>query len=416
VAANGSVVTGVAKDSKIIAVQVFSLTSFGGLTAYDSDIILGLERVYALRDDFSIAAVNLSVGTSTTYPEYCDVVDPALKTSIDKLRSVGIATIIASGNGSSKTGISSPACISTAVSVGATTKLDQLANYSNSSKLVDLLAPGSGIYSTLPGNSYGNKDGTSMATPHVAGAWALMRLAKPGASGDEILNAFKVTGVKITDSYNSITKPRIDAFAAVQLLLTPGSTTNHSIFLPLLNNNYQVSIYPIKNGGFEKWADGSWITYSSNEFDLISPIGELVVDPHQGNFAGWLGGGDDENSRLSQSFTVTSDAPYLHFWYYIASEDICDQDKFSVKINTSENFQSILCSGHNTFGWVEKVLDLESYSGSTVTLMFEVTTDSGLNSNSNLFLDDVSMSSSSSVSSINNQINELDSNIAKTKE
>ncbi len=63
VAANGPTVKGVAKDSKLIAVQVFSITSSGGLTAYDSDIILGLERVYALRNDFNISAVNLSLGS-----------------------------------------------------------------------------------------------------------------------------------------------------------------------------------------------------------------------------------------------------------------------------------------------------------------------------------------------------------------
>jgi subtilisin family serine protease len=371
VAANGPVVKGVAKDANIIAVQVFSLTSSGGLTAWDSDIAKGLERVYALRNVYNIAAVNLSLGGNTLYSQSCDAVNSTLKTSIDRLRSAGIATIIASGNDGSTAGISSPACISTAVSVGATTKADDVANYSNSAEILDLLAPGSSIYSTLPESSYGYKSGTSMATPHVAGAWALMKSGKPGASVSEILNAFKVTGVPVLDSGNNLTKPRIDVFAAVQSLLKPGLALQYSIFLPLLNKNNQTFIGPIKNGGFEDGQDGSWLEYSNNGYHLILTPDLLLVPPHQGNYAVWLGGENDEISRLSQTFTISSGAPYLHFWYWIGSEDICDFDYFSVKINSNEKFQATLCADNNTLGWVEKVLNLDSYSGSTVNLMFE---------------------------------------------
>jgi len=226
VAANGSVVTGVAKDSKLIAVQVFSLTSSGGLTAYDSDIAKGLDRVYALRNDFNISSVNLSLGSTTVYSDHCDALNSLLKTSIDKLRGAGIATVAASGNGGSTTGISSPACISTVVSVGASTDSDAVASFSNSAAILDLLAPGSNIYSTVPGSSYGTKSGTSMATPHVSGAWALIKSARPDATVTEVLQAFKDSGVPITDTrdtdpQNHTTKPRIDVFAALLKILFP---------------------------------------------------------------------------------------------------------------------------------------------------------------------------------------------------
>src|SRR5262249_46363871 len=118
--------SGVARGATIIAIQVFSKVSdstfCGGAAytpctgAYDSDIISGLNRVYTLRTSYNIAAVNMSLG-SGTYGSYCDGTFTSYKNAIVQLRSVNIATVIASGNAGSTTGISSPACISSAISV-----------------------------------------------------------------------------------------------------------------------------------------------------------------------------------------------------------------------------------------------------------------------------------------------------------
>lgn len=202
---NGGVNIGVAKDAQIIAIQVFSYFT-GGIVCnscaltYDSDQIDGLERVYDLRNSFDIAAVNMSLGGSTLYSAACDSSEPARKAAIDNLRSVGIATIIATGNNSSKTGISAPACISSAISVGSTTDYDTVSSFSNVASIMDLFAPGSSITSSTPGESLGTWNGTSMATPHVVGAWAVIRDAAPNASIDQILAAFKDTGTLINDT------------------------------------------------------------------------------------------------------------------------------------------------------------------------------------------------------------------------
>lgn len=223
IAAGSGAVNGVAKDASIIAIQVFSrfdsAASCGSspvpcALTYSSDYTKGLDRVFALRSTYDIAAANMSLGGGS-YTANCDASSPSVKAAIDNLRSVGIATVIASGNNGLTNAISAPACISTAISVGATTKADVVAAYSNSASFIKLLAPGSSIFSSTPGANYASWNGTSMATPHVTGAWAVMKSKKPSATVDEVLNAFTATGVSVTDSRNGITKPRINIDSAL---------------------------------------------------------------------------------------------------------------------------------------------------------------------------------------------------------
>jgi subtilisin family serine protease len=236
---NGSF-SGVAKGAGVIAIQVFtrvnykSSGNFYGTTSFFTDLIKGLERVYALRNTYDIASVNMSLGGGY-YSDYCDSTYTSVKTAIDNLRSAGIASVIASGNDYYYSYIAAPACISTAVSVGATTDYDTIAYFSNSASFLSLLAPGYDIYSSIPGGSYANKSGTSMATPHVAGSWALLKQSNPAASVPDILTALQSTGVAITDTRNNVTTSRIqvdEALAAVpcynEPVLKKGTTSYYS--------------------------------------------------------------------------------------------------------------------------------------------------------------------------------------------
>jgi hypothetical protein len=127
-----------------------------------------------------------------------------------KVNAIGIATVIASGNNGWTDSISHPACISSSVAIGSTTKSDQVSDFSNAASMLKLLAPGSDINSSVTGGVFGVKSGTSMATPHVAGAWAVLNSKKPSATVDEVLAAFTSTGVSIADwRGNALTRPRI---------------------------------------------------------------------------------------------------------------------------------------------------------------------------------------------------------------
>ena len=216
-AGKGSSFSGVAKDAKIIAVQVFTSFpdasgAYNSMGAYSSDIMSGLEYVYSLRNTYKIASVNLSLGGGT-YQQACD--SDAIKPAIDNLRAAGIVTVIAAGNGGVTDGLSAPACISTAVSVGATTKSDVVDSYSNSASFLTMLAPGTNINSSVPGGGYAQFSGTSMAAPHVTGAWAVYKSKMPNAGITDVLNAMLATGKKIIDSRNNLVKPRVQIDAAL---------------------------------------------------------------------------------------------------------------------------------------------------------------------------------------------------------
>jgi subtilisin family serine protease len=223
---------GVARDADIIAMQVFSEDTTGGqVVSYPSDQQKALERVYTLKDTYTIAAVNVSIGSSSVLSDQttCDTNNSGRKTVIDQLRTEGIVTIIAAGNSGSSTGISSPGCISTAYAVGSVLDsgagtADTVSTFSNSHDMLDFLAPGETITSALPGSGYGDKNGTSMAAPHMAGAWALMREKYPMWTIDDIATRFEETGVNITDSRNGVVKPRIQVDLAIEDLPTPTPT------------------------------------------------------------------------------------------------------------------------------------------------------------------------------------------------
>lgn len=234
---------GVARGANLIAVQVFS--RFDGSSScfpnpapcvrtFTSDQIKGLERIYALRSTFNIAAVNMSLGGGQYFDRAsCDAANSSRKAAIDNLRSAGIATVIAAGNDGYRDSMGAPGCISSAVSVGATTDADGVASFSNVASFLDLFAPGVSITSSVPGTGTASFDGTSMATPHVAGAWAVLKQAKPGATVAEVLAALRSTGTLVDDNRSGGTVddiPRINVDDAVDALLGTGGGRSFTIF------------------------------------------------------------------------------------------------------------------------------------------------------------------------------------------
>jgi hypothetical protein len=197
---------GVAPSANLISIQVSSQTATGcavGLTVpcrriLESDVVNALNRVYAIRNNYSIASVNLSFGITTGgfSSNDCSSSWPALATAIGQLEAAHIPVVAASGNSAEAVPTTAnklpvPACIIKTISVAAVRKNDTFGSYSNANQgLLDMLAPGGDddgtgeVESSVVGSTYGSTSATSQAAPHVAGALAALKNVFPYASSE----------------------------------------------------------------------------------------------------------------------------------------------------------------------------------------------------------------------------------------
>jgi subtilisin family serine protease len=221
-ALNGSTpMSGIAPGASVISIQVFSQQG-NKVVTYAADWIRGLERVYALRTTYKIAAVNLSFGAGL-YDGLCDSQNLAAAAMIRRLREAGIPTVVASGNDKLDGKTEAPACVTNAIAVGATLHTtNKLAPFSDNAPWVRLLAPGVGIVSAQAGGGFRVYSGTSAAAAHVSGAFAALRSVRDKSTIDDIAAALECSGPLVTRA--NLNKPRIDLSKAHAYLLFPPRT------------------------------------------------------------------------------------------------------------------------------------------------------------------------------------------------
>lgn len=215
----GGIVGAVAPETDLISLGVFAYyepdpsTGFqGDVFTNDGDVAEGLDWVIEHREEYNIVAANMSLGSEVD-PDmrgYCSGwVAGSYPAVFANVRDAGVLPVVASGNEYSKTAISSPSCVPSAVAVGASyddpafgfecgtgpVVPGAVTCFSNSNALVDLIAPGNDIDA---GGLFG-MSGTSMAAPHVAGlvalyearyestpAWTVARMRADAVSTPEI--------------------------------------------------------------------------------------------------------------------------------------------------------------------------------------------------------------------------------------
>lgn len=163
-----------------------------------------------------------------------------LEQEVTKLRQSGILTVLASGNDGMYNAVSGTACISSALTVGASFKDRAELDWkcSNASALVDFLALGTEILSATADGSYGSMTGTSIAALHVVGIIALLRSQVPTASADMIESILKSTAERTIDPRTGLEFHFPHVKSALGALVSSTSETQRaSNDLPLETDN-----------------------------------------------------------------------------------------------------------------------------------------------------------------------------------
>jgi subtilisin family serine protease len=342
----GGTTHGVAKAVKLYPVRVLGCDGSGSV----SDTIEGIEWI--TRNHRKPALVNMSLGLDGT----SESLDAAVSNSI----AAGITYVIAGGNNGTNACNESPGRVPSAITVGATDKSDKRPSYSNYGSCIDLFAPGDAIVSASHTSDTGTVtlSGTSMASPHAAGAAALILQSSSSLNPAQVAQALVNTATKGKVIGPGTGSPNV--LLSVKSLAAPpsGTCSTTSQFMA--------------NPGFEQntvgWQSSEGVVNSDNTYAAKS-----------GNVKAWLNGyGETSRDHVSQAIEIPSQAcsAQLSFWVWIdttETENVA-YDKLRVTVlDSAGTLLKVLTNLSNldkTSGYAQKTFDLLPYRGKSIRIQF----------------------------------------------
>ena len=264
---NGVGVTGVNWNVKLMAIKIYSA---GGTDSTSAMLVNAYNYVRLMKN----RGVNIRV-TNNSYadcPEACGY-DQATRDALNALGEAGVLNVFAAGNNSGRNIDTQPLYpasydLPSILAVASSTSTDARSGFSNIGVVsVDLAAPGSSVYSTYNGSnsSYATLSGTSMATPHVAGAAALLSSFNPNLSAAS-LKATLMNTVDVLAAWNGIVKTggRLNVQRALQnQTVCSFNLSQSSQTVKLKGGYYSVNISAAQNCDYSAKSNASWISVSS---------------------------------------------------------------------------------------------------------------------------------------------------------
>lgn len=215
---NGVGVVGVAPQARLVAVKVLNSSGSGTW----SSVICGIDWVTSHAAQYNIKVANMSLGGGGSSDNNCgNSNNDALHKAICNSTSVGVTYVVAAGNSSANAISSVPAAYDdTVITVSALADSDgqsggsgpataygaddTFASFSNYGNIIDIAAPGVAIYSTWKTGGYSTINGTSMATPHVAGGVALYIKSHPGVVWSQVRDGLRAAAEQINNGHTDL--------------------------------------------------------------------------------------------------------------------------------------------------------------------------------------------------------------------
>lgn len=277
-------VVGVGPKLGLYAVKVLSDGGSGTV----SSVVEGIE--WAVGEKISV--LNMSLGSSSS--------STTLENACDAAYAAGHLLVASAGNSGNPPGrgdnVGYPGAYDSVIAVAASGDNDRRASFSSTGPAVELIAPGVSIRSTEPGNSYGTKSGTSMASPHVAGAAALTWAANPDLINVEIREILKETAEDLGLSANHQGHGLVRADIAVR-----GVGEGEP---PTAPEEYDLSVSSTVGGSVNTPGEGTFTYEEGTVVDLVA-----VADSGY-TFVEWTGDTGAITDVNAAETTITMDGNY----------------------------------------------------------------------------------------------------------